>query len=126
MADRTTHSAHVKSAAGIAERVEALAQLREIFPIGSTVATIVTHVSNSGMARDIVVLAVGEDGVPYDISWQVARATGSKLTIRRGGYGVRLNGAGMDMAYHLVYGLGVALHGYKPNGTDYALNHRSI
>jgi hypothetical protein len=64
------------------------------------------HVSQSGMTRDIRVLHNGPDGID-DVSWAVARAIGWPM--RNGG--VRVDGVGMDMAFHVVYTMAQTIHG---------------
>ena len=103
------------------ERDDAIAQLRQAFPVGSTVSTVVRHVSQSGMQRAIVVLAIDTDsGEIVNVSWQVARALGWSLHSKYDG--VKVNGCGMDMAFHLVYTLSSVLH----DGNGYALNVRNV
>lgn len=94
-----------------AEMEEACAQLRELFPIGSTVHTSLLHVSRSGMLRSVAVLVSRPDGSIENVSWQVARATGQKM--HKTTDGVAMGGCGMDMGFSLVYSLGRALY---PNG----------
>lgn len=102
-----------------AEQNEAIASLRENFPVGSTVHVLIRHVSRSGMQHAISVVATDEDGGISDISWQVARAIGWRIHPRQPG--VKVDGCGMDMGYHLVYTLSTVLH-----GDGYALKHRQI
>jgi hypothetical protein len=97
----------------------AIDRLRSDFPSGSNVGTVVRHVSRSGMSRSISVLAVSEDREIHDVSHDVAVALGWKFDRNNGG--VKVDGAGMDMAFRLVYSLAQVLHG---NG--YALNKRSV
>jgi len=88
---------------------------------GSTVYTILRKVSSSGMSRDISLL-VANDGEISDISYYAAHATGSRLI---DGYSraIRVQGAGMDMGFHLVYTLSsVLFKGEERAG--YVLNHR--
>lgn len=101
-----------------AERDKAIETLREIFPVGSTATTIVRHVSSSGMSRAIQVLAV-QDGEIRDVDYLVRRVLGWPL--HRSDAGVVVKGAGMDMAFHLVYSLSSALH-----GDGYAISKRSV
>jgi len=101
---------------------EAIEELREIFPKGSTVGVIIRHVSRSGMQRTISVVTV--KGEIRNVSSLAARALGWPM--KYGAHdGVKVNGAGMDMGFHLVYSLSTALYGYE-NGGGYALNHRQI
>ena len=98
-----------------AEQDEARDRLRELFPAGSTVHTVLRHVSQSGMSRSISVLAIDEDG-PRDVSYLVARALGDRVDQHRGG--VKVTGCGMDMGFHLVYALSSVLYrdGYTCTG----------
>ncbi len=99
------------------DRDESIALLREQFPRGSTVWTILKHVSASGMMRHVRVIALTEDGPRY-WSYHVARALGWPLT-RKGEDAVKVSGCGMDMGFHLAYTLSQTLY---DDGT--ALNHR--
>lgn len=90
-----------------AEQPAAVEQLREYFPIGSTVSTVLRHVSQSGLTRSISVIGVFEDE-PTDVTWLVARATGNKIDQRYGG--IKLGGVGMDVGFALVYGLASVLY----------------
>jgi hypothetical protein len=94
-------------AAEAAEREDACKTLREIFPVGSTVTTSRVHLSRSGMYHVIAVLVGSADGSVRDVSHLVASAIGSKYDVRGG---VAVGGAGMDMGYHIVYGLSRALY----------------
>ena len=89
------------------ERAHAIDTLREYFPPGSTVTTVLLHVSPSGMSRRIAVLATGRDGNPLDVSRLVATATDSRFSDRGG---VIVGGTGMDMGFHLAYGLSRTLY----------------
>ena len=104
---------------------EAREKCRAMFPPGTTVSTVLRHVSRSGMMRSISVLAV-EDGQAYDASYWVARAIGEKIDMNHGG--IRIAGAGMDMGYHVVYALSCAL--YCPDKYDheaaYSLKQRWV
>lgn len=100
-----------------AERQEAIDQLREWIKPGDTVYTILTHVSRSGMQRQIRVL------VPYHRAdgsidflhpnYSVSQALGWPQATRNGRRldGIKVDGAGMDMGFHLVYSLGRVLFG---------------
>ena len=57
---------------------EAREKCREMFPLGTTVSTVLRHVSRSGMMRSISVLVV-VDGQTYDMSYWVARAIDGKI-----------------------------------------------
>ena len=95
-------------------------KLRELFagqdkPI---VHTVLRHVSQSGMSRDISLKTV-EDGQIRDITYTVAIALGEKPKDKNGQRVIRVNGCGMDMGFHLVYSLSSVLYpnedraGYK-------------
>lgn len=90
-----------------AERENAIARLREMVKPGDTVYTVLRHVSRSGMQRSISVVIV-QDGVPHDMSWAVARVLEWRFDRDRDG--IKVNGCGMDMGFHLVYSLSYALY----------------
>jgi hypothetical protein len=92
--------------AQLSEQVEAREKLRELLPPGTTVSTILRHVSRSGMQRSISPIIDGED-----YSWLVRRAIGGIIDQRNGG--IKRTGCGMDMGFDLVYSLSRALY---PNG----------
>ena len=100
------------------EQEAARARLRELFPIGSEVSTVLLHASSSGMSRAVAVMAADEEGRVSNVSWLVARATGNKL--HRTHDGVVMGGAGMDMGYALVYSLARALYadGFPCTGVE--------
>jgi hypothetical protein len=123
-----------------AEKAKELKWLHDHLKPGDTVYTILTHVSPSGMSRDIevVLIKVGDDGQPYTLhpNYAVEVVLDLPRSKRDHGDGVRVAGCGMDMGYHLVFMLGQALwpdgtpepHGTrngKPDRTGgYALRHR--
>lgn len=107
-----------------ADRDAAIKRLREIFPVGSTVHTVIRYTSASGMTRAISVISPDLD----DISHLVARATGRRIHSKY--YGITMQGCGMDMAFGLVYELGRVLYPDYVRGDivnrGYALSHRAI
>ena len=109
-----------KKAQAEQDRQEAITELRKIFPKGSTVGVIIRHVSRSGMQRTISVMTV--KGEIRNVSSLAARALGWSMNY---GFhdGVKVNGAGMDMGFHLVYSLAQTLYGGREG---YALKHRQI
>lgn len=101
--------------------------LKGWFPKGSTVYTVLRHISASGMQREIGVVAI----LPED-----PRAPGSGADLRHPNYAVhtvlgwaqgkrsdsvKVRGCGMDMGFHLVYELSQRLY-----GDGYALKQRWI
>lgn len=84
---------------------KAAAQLRELLPAGSTVQTILRHVSRSGMTRAISPVVNGED-----VTWMVCRAFPAHFKRDNRHDGVRMQGAGMDMGFELVYVLSSLLY----------------
>jgi hypothetical protein len=105
-----------KTAQATAERMEMIERLRAEIPAGSTVYTVLRHVSSTGMNRVIGVVVL-TDNEPRFYSYHAAKALGWTLDSRR--EGVKVGGCGMDMGFHLVYSLSRVLH-----GDGYALNHR--
>lgn len=116
-----------------AARDEARATLRGMLSPNDTVFTVLRHVSRSGMSRSIDCYVI-RDGSPQWISRLVAKATGMSWDAKR--EAVKVGGCGMDMGFHIVYGLGYVLwpqgtdtpHGIRNGEPDtnggYALNHR--
>lgn len=90
-----------------AEREEARTKLRAMLPPGSTVYTILRHVSRSGMLRCVSVVIQEADG-PNDVTWLAARALGEKINNRHDG--INMSGCGMDMGFALVYNLASVLY----------------
>lgn len=112
-----------------ADREEAIAQLREILPEGSTVHCILRHVSRSGMRRRITFIAIlGKDNYLY-LDGMIAPALGYSQASH--GEGLVVDGCGMDMGFQVVHSLSYALHG-MPNKLEnksrrgYTLTHRWI
>ena len=72
------------------------------------VYTILRSASASGMSRSIsLVVAQGDEII--DITYYAAHALGDKLIESKGHRAIRVNGAGMDMGFHLVYNLSSVL-----------------
>jgi hypothetical protein len=90
-----------------AERDDAIAKLRETLKPGTTVHTIMRHVSRSGMQREIsLTITDTRDGEPWDITYLAARAIGDRIG-KRGG--IVIGGCGMDMGFAIVYNLASVL-----------------
>jgi hypothetical protein len=85
---------------------ESLATLREALKPGDTVWTKVTHVSRSGMSRNIQCFII-RDNEPWNISAHVARVIGEPCDRRDLSF--RIGGCGMDMCFAAVYALSSAL-----------------
>jgi hypothetical protein len=87
------------------DKLECLNHLRQLLNPGDTVYTKLIHVSRSGMYR-VIDLYVIKDNQPIRISGYASDLLG--------GYdskweGCKASGCGMDMGFHLVYGLGYHL-----------------
>lgn len=99
-------------------KAEGLAYLSGYLKPGDTVYTVLRHVSASGMSRRISCFVVakvkGNPPVPYCIDHLVAAVTGYRLATN--GEGLKVSGAGMDMGFHVVYGLGATMW---PDGTKH-------
>jgi hypothetical protein len=89
------------------DKEQARVMLRGMFPPGSTVYTVLRHVSSSGMSRRIAVL-FAEGGKVRDVSHLVARALEYKIHDRGG---LIVGGCGMDMGFSVSYNLSSALWG---------------
>ncbi len=97
-------------------RNEAIAKLRELTPQGSTVFTIVRHVSKSGMTRHISVMTINGDRNAngrlniLHPNYLAAEVLGWKR-VSAGTDSIVAQGCGMDMGVHLVHSLSKALYG---------------
>ena len=89
-----------------------------------TVYTVLRSVSASGLTRHIS-LKVAQGGEIYDITYQVAQALGERLSDRNGYNTIKVNGAGMDMGFSLVYNLSSVLFAGQDRA-GYILSHRWI
>lgn len=120
------------------ERAEALHALRAKLPPDSTVYTVLRSASRSGMSRVLSTLIV-EDGRLVDVTWYVARLLGYPLREVNGSRGLFVQGCGMDMGFHVVYGISRTLWNDTPEFTawrslhteahedaGYALNHKWV
>ena len=106
-------------------------RLRDLYPIGGSVTTLVSDVSSDGMNRTVTILAV-RNGEICNVSNDVARVLGRK--VKDGG--IRVGGCGMDMGFAIVYELGRCLYGNSVGRVDsplvhnsdagYALTHRNL
>ena len=85
-----------------------------------TLYTILRHVSNSGMSRDISVIAIRDNEI-YHLDYLVSKLTGYKLSKNEG---VKIGGCGMDMGFALVYSFSSRVF---PTGFRYRKNewHRN-
>ena len=88
------------------ERENARARLLDLVKPGDMIYTVLRHVSRSGMSRSISVVIHTPEG-PSDMSWAVAKLLGWRFDRRNDG--VKVEGCGMDMGFHLVYSLAWAL-----------------
>jgi hypothetical protein len=88
------------------EKAEAVARLREIFPPGSAVYSVLKHRSRSGMFRRIAFLAV-RDGSPRNVSGLISTALDFKWYDDDS---LGVSGCGMDMGFHVAYCLSRTLY----------------
>lgn len=113
------------------EKKEARRDLTKLVRRGTTVYTVLRHVSASGMSRRIDLYVIKKNE-PLRITWGVARLLGCRMA--RDNEGLVVGGCGMDMGFHLVHSLSYALHGHEPYTEDtprhdrsgYTLDHRWI
>ncbi len=68
---------------------------------GATIYTVVRSVSSSGMSRTMSLKVVSE-GELCDITYYVAGLLGYSLHDYHGFNAIKVSGAGMDMAFHIV------------------------
>jgi hypothetical protein len=82
------------------EATQELSNILKDIP-SDTIYTVIRHVSNSGMQREISVRMI-DAGRIISLDWLVSNATGRKIG-KHGGLVVK--GCGMDMGFHLVDGI---------------------
>jgi hypothetical protein len=92
------------------EKEEARGELRKLCPPGSTIYTILRHVSRSGMSRAISLYSIRENEPVY-LAGYAAKALGYSMHRSYDG-ALRVDGCGMDMGFHLVHSLSYAVHGW--------------
>ena len=109
--------------------------LERILKSGTTIYTVLRHVSRTGMQRSIQLQVVVDRDI-VDISWSAAALLDASLDAKRGG--IKISGCGMDMGLALVHNLGMVLwlqgtsepHGTRNGEPDsnggYVLKHRWI
>ena len=98
----------------VSKQEQAEAKDRILAVIGDNPAprvyTILRHVSQSGMSRDISVKVIDSAGDLLDISYSVSKLIGWSLR-PKGHNAIRVTGCGMDMGFHLVSVLSWSLYG---------------
>lgn len=100
---------------------EAREALLKLAPLGTTVYTILRHVSASGMQREISCHVI-ENGEPRGITHYVAALLGQRM-VNNSHVALVVRGCGMDMGFHVVDSLASALYPtVRP--TSGALTHR--
>jgi hypothetical protein len=98
---------------------EAAARLREWLKPGDTVYCILRHKSASGMQRIIQLVKWDKEADRFlFLGYNAAAALG--WTYSDSHEGVKVDGAGMDMGFHLVYTLAAVLF----DGNGYALESK--
>ena len=99
------------------EQAEAIEFLKSVFDKQErpTAYTILKWVSSSGMSRDMKVVTV-HNGEIIDLTWYLGKLDIGTIKERSGQRVIRVNGAGMDMGFHVVYSLSAVLYGYQERG----------
>jgi len=90
------------------EIMESRNSLLELLKPGDTVYTKLNHVSRSGMLRSIEVF-IFRDNAPVNLTYSVATLLDYKIHKKH--YGLKVQGCGMDMGFHVVYSLSYSLYG---------------
>jgi hypothetical protein len=93
-----------------ADKAEAMATLKKYIQPGDTLFTIVRSVAKSGMSRRIDVIAF-MDGYPIYLTWAMATLGIAGMKRSQQERGARIDGCGMDMCYHAVDCLSLAILG---------------
>lgn len=101
-----------------ADREAALKALRKLCPPGSTIFTIVRHVSRSGMSRVISSYVIRKNK-PRWLDGLISKVLDYHM--HKHHEGLVVSGCGMNMGFHVVYSLSSALYGAEKRG-GYKLN----
>lgn len=96
------------------EKAESIKFLKSILKKNARVYTILRHVSQSGMSRQIDLYYFDKKGEKYYLSWHASKVLGWSM----GKHGIKVSGCGMDMGFHLVYTLSRCMFGNKKNTGD--------
>ncbi len=107
--------------------------LRKFAPVGSTIQCVLRNVSRSGMSRRIDFYTIVHD----DKCTHENGACRSRLQYLSGWMavlfgmqhqdgGLRVNGCGMDMGFHMVETLASALYGRDSRGIGASLRHEWV
>lgn len=99
-------------------RQEYIRDLRKTLKPGTRVYTVLRSASRSGMSRRIDLYTVRKGQLAF-LTGSVAYALNEPGYFGSKGRGLRVNGCGMDMGFHIVYSLSRVLYpkGYKlPRG----------
>lgn len=117
----------VRTKAQKAEQQEARDRLREMLRPGDTIHAVLRHVSASGMRRHIDFYVIRDNDLVY-LTGYMATALDYPRENKRGSMVV--DGAGMDMGFHIVHSLASVLYtnadgSYSHDGA-YSLKHNWI
>jgi hypothetical protein len=101
---------------------EARERLLTLLKPGATVYTVLRHVSSSGMSRRIDCYTIQENRPLYLSGYMEALGIAKR---QKGKEGLVVGGCGMDMGFHLVNSLSIALFcpGKYTHEGAYALKH---
>lgn len=89
------------------EREQLIGELREELKPGMYLHSILRHVSRSGMSRSISTVLIKKDLSMRQFDYAVEVLLGFPMSPYEGN---KVQGAGMDMGYHVVYALGRVLY----------------
>lgn len=90
------------------DQAEARDRLATILPKGSTLYSILRSVSRSGMSRQFSFYAIANNQ-PVFLTYSIAVLLGYPVT-KSGPLTARVDGCGMDMAFHTAHRLSRVLH----------------
>lgn len=107
-----------------AERAEAATELRQLLPEGCPVYSIVRSVARTGLSREISFMVFRVDGhddqiSPRYVSRLMATTAGFRMS-NKDRAAIKVQGGGMDMAFHVLDCVRAAL-GYKKQFRSEAL-----
>lgn len=105
------------SKASEAKHAEWVADLKARIPTGTRIYTVLRHVSQSGMQREIDLFYIKDNDL-CTLSYSASKLLGLSYGTHGG---LKVRGVGMDMGFSLVYNLSYAVH-----GDGYSLKHSWI
>lgn len=91
-----------------ADKDHSLEMLNKFLNKNQTVYCVLRHVSRSGVRREIALFVIHENRMQVISGWV---SDVLEMPINRDNLGIKIDGCGMDMGFHVVYNLASVLYG---------------